>query len=390
MSSLPSPGPGLRALLVLCALAVVSLLYLPLPVLPQLAQAYGLPPASAAASVSAFGFAYAVGFLLFGPLSDRLGRRPLMAGALVALSLLTAALSWAPSGTWLLGLRTAQGLTAAAFPPTVIAYLSERGTPRQRVWGVAWLSTAFLSAGLAGQIYGVAMAENARLKQAWLPLAILFALTAWRLRAASADPARSIPPSPWHSAWRALGARLVCPALRRVYGPASVLLLCFVAFYLGLDGHAGALLRTHGLTPLMTRALAWPALLTPLVVAVVLPRWGAQRLVTAGLLLATAGLAACAAAVPGHPYALLAASLVFVAGIGVSVPSLIARIAGLTAPEGRGLAVAFYTFVLFVGASLGPWVAHLTASWTAAQAFLLLALLTMAAALYAASGRTPA
>lgn len=130
MSSLPSPGPGLRALLVLCALAVVSLLYLPLPVLPQLAQAYGLSPASAAASVSAFGLAYAAGFLLFGPLSDRLGRRPLMAAALVALSLLTAALSWAPSGTWLLGLRAAQGLTAAAFPPTVIAYLSERGTPR--------------------------------------------------------------------------------------------------------------------------------------------------------------------------------------------------------------------------------------------------------------------
>ncbi|WP_165720613.1 MFS transporter [Bordetella trematum] len=390
MSSLPSPGPGLRALLVLCALAVVSLLYLPLPVLPQLAQAYGLSPASAAASVSAFGLAYAAGFLLFGPLSDRLGRRPLMAAALVALSLLTAALSWAPSGTWLLGLRAAQGLTAAAFPPTVIAYLSERGTPRQRVWGVAWLSTAFLSAGLAGQIYGVAMAEDARLKQAWLPLALLFALTAWRLRVASADPARGIPASPWHGAWRALGARLACPALRRVYGPASVLLLCFVAFYLGLDGHAGALLHTHGLTPLMTRALAWPALLTPLVVAAVLPRWGAQRLVTAGLLLATAGLAACAAAVAGHPYALLAASLVFVAGIGVSVPSLIARIAGLTAPEGRGLALAFYTFVLFVGASLGPWVAHLTASWTAAQAFLLLALLMMAAALYAASGRTPA
>ncbi len=388
MSSLPSPGAGLRALLVLCALAVVSLLYLPLAVLPQLAHAYDLSPASAAASVSVFGFAYAVGFLLFGPLSDRLGRRPLMTGALVALSLLTIALSWASSAAWLMSLRAAQGLVAAAFPPTVIAYLSERGTPRQRVWGVAWLSTAFLSAGLAGQIYGVAMAGHGRLKQAWLPLALLFALTAWRLWAAPADPARATPPSAWHTLWRTLAARLACPALRRVYGPASVLLLCFVAFYLGLDSHAGALLHTHGLTPLMTRALAWPALLTPLVVAAVLPRWGAQRLVTAGLLLAAAGLAACAAA-PGHPYALLVASLVFVAGIGVSVPSLIARIAGLTAPEGRGLAVAFYTFVLFIGASLGPWLARLTASWTATQAFLLLALLALAAAIYAASGRAP-
>src|SRR5690606_18290105 len=105
-----------------------------------------------------------------------------------------------------------------------------------------------------------------------------------------------------------------------------------------------------------------------------------------GLLIATSGLALSAWAGDGHLYGLLAASVVFVAGIGISVPGLIARVASVAEAPMRGLAVAFYTFVLFVGASLGPWLAQQTAHWPTGQAFLLLAILLGAAALYAMTG----
>ncbi len=373
MSTTHLPLFPLRALLVLCALAVVSLLYLPLPILPQLAQAHRMSAATATGVISAFGFAYATGFLIFGPLSDRLGRRTVMVWGLIALTLITALLATVESAPLLLAGRAAQGLAAAAYPPVVIAYLAERGTPGQRVWSVAWLSTAFLSAGLLGQIYGSAVAGHWGLGSALLPLAAVFALTAWRLWVTPADAART--PVPSLPGYRSIGRILASPHLRRVYGPALLLLMCFVAFYMGLDAHLGPTLLAQGITPLIARELALPAFLAPLAVALVMPRWGAERVVKVGLVIATGGLALCAWAGDSHLYGLLIASVVFVAGIGISVPGLIARVATVAEASVRGLAVAFYTFVLFIGASLGPWLAQQTAQWPAGQAFLALAVL---------------
>ncbi|HHW2186904.1 TPA: MFS transporter [Pseudomonas aeruginosa] len=369
-----------------CALAVVSLLYLPLPILPQLAQTHGLG-AAAAGVISIFGLAYASGFLVFGPLSDRLGRRRVMVCGLTALALVTALLAAAKSAPLLLLGRAVQGLAAAAFPPVVIAYLAERGTPRQRVWSVAWLSTAFLSAGLLGQIYGASVAGRWGLGVALLPLGAVFALTACWLWRTPADPARSSTASPL-AGYRQLGRLLADPQLRRVYAPALLLLLCFVAFYLVLDARLGPALQAQGISALAVRELALPGFLAPLAVAAVMPRWGAERIVRVGLTIATIGLGLCAwASGAPHLYGLLAASVMFVAGIGISVPGLIARVTGVAAAPLRGLAVAFYTFVLFVGASLGPWLARQTAAWPVEYAFLLLAALLGAGALYAIFGR---
>ncbi|AHG62816.1 MFS transporter [Advenella mimigardefordensis] len=387
MSSMYLPSFSLRILLVLCALAVVSLLYLPLPILPQLAQTHHMSTAASAGVISAFGFAYAAGFLIFGPLSDRLGRRVVMMCGLAALTLITAWLSTVQTVPFLLAGRAAQGLAAATFPPVVIAYLAERGTPKQRVWSVAWLSTAFLSAGLLGQIYGAAVASPWGLGSALLPLAAVFAITAWRLWTTPADPTHT-PQGSLRTLYQPIGKLLVSSPLRRVYGPALLLLMCFVAFYIGIDTHVGRALQAHGITPLVARELALPAFLTPLAVASVMPRWGAERIVNTGLLVATSGLALSSWAGDGHLYGLLASSVIFVAGIGISVPGLIARVASVAEAPMRGLAVAFYTFVLFVGASLGPWLAQQTAHWPTGQAFLLLAILLGAAALYAITGRS--
>ena len=49
------------AQMVLCALAVVSLLYLPLPILSQVAAAYQIPQEAAGTSLQTFGLAHAFG-----------------------------------------------------------------------------------------------------------------------------------------------------------------------------------------------------------------------------------------------------------------------------------------------------------------------------------------
>lgn len=388
-SPLSNHSNSLTAQLVACALAVVSLLYLPLPILPLLAQTYRLNPGESGFTLAAFGVAYACGFLVFGPLSDRVGRQPVMAGGLLALALVTVVLTMVSTpGTFLMG-RALQGFAAASFPPVALAYLAERGTPRQRAWGVAWMSTAFLSAGLLGQIYGGSVANRWGFGVALLPLSCIYVLTAIRIGIVkdAAHRAKSPVTSLW-SNYRPLGSLLANAALRRVYVPAFLLLLCFVAFYVELDAHLGSAMAQQHISPLLARALALPAFFAPLAVASYIPRWGAHRIATAGLVVAAAGLVLSALAGADHLYALLGASVVFVAGIGISVPALIARIAGIAAAPVRGLAVSFYTFVLFIGASIGPWVA-LRSSGLSEEAFLLvLAALMAAAAGYSAGTAT--
>lgn len=370
----------LRALMVLCALSVVSLLYLPLPILGVLKQSYGV---DATGMVSSFGFAYAAGFLVFGPLSDRLGRRRVLVGGLLALICATAVLTLANSPAVLILGRVLQGLAASSFPPVAIAYLAERGSPHQRVWSVAWMSTAFLSAGLLGQIYGGLIAGSWGLGAAFWPLCAVFALTAWSLWKKPADERMGPGLTGFLSAYRSIGSLLADARLRRVYVPAFFLLMCFVAFYMSLDSKLGRQFAQLGVSPLMTRALVAPAFLTPLLVAIVMPRVGAQRTLGVGLVCAAAGLGGSAWAGETHLMALLGASFLFVAGLGISVPSLIARVAGVSDSSVRGLAVSLYTFVLFIGASLGPWLAQQTADMTLTSTYLLLAALLAGCAIYA-------
>lgn len=373
-------GTGLRALMVVCALAVVSLLYLPLPILGVLKQSHGI---DATGMVSSFGFAYAAGFLIFGPLSDRVGRRNVMVAGLLALVSATVVLAVASTSWSLMVGRVLQGLAASSFPPVALAYLAERGSPRQRVWSVAWMSTAFLSAGLLGQIYGGLVAGPWGLAAAFWPLCLVFALTAWCLWKKPADMQAGQGLSGFFSNYKAIGGLLADARLRRVYLPAFFLLMCFVAFYMTLDSKLGMQFAQLGMSPLMTRAVVAPAFLTPLLVAVVMPKLGPQRTLCSGLACAAAGLALSAWAGEEHLMALLGASFLFVAGLGISVPSLIARVAAVSDISVRGLAVSLYTFVLFIGASLGPWLAQQTADMTLASTYLLLAGVLAICAIYA-------
>jgi len=152
---------------------------------------------------------------------------------------------------------------------------------------------------------------------------------------------------------------LTNPDLVRAYAAAFVLLLSFVAFYVALSQSRGEALAALGLNPLEVRAVALPGMLTALLAPKLMPRLGPVRVLASGLTTAALALTATAL-VPGTQagggLAPLVLSLPFVAGISVSVPALIARVSAVASDETRGAAVSFYTFILFVGASTGPFV----------------------------------
>ena len=377
------PSLRLRLLLVGCALAVVSLLYLPLPLLPSLTEQYGQ---QATRLVSFYGFSYAIGFLVFGPLSDYVGRQRIMVMGLALLSVVTLAMVFVPTFELLLIGRGIQGFIAASFPPVVIAYLAERGSVSDRTWGVALLSTAALLAGVVGQIYGLSVAASGRLTLSLLPLCLIYLITALALSKVPNERAAHSPQDRFFHRYRFITQLLRHRSLRRVYVPAGLLLMSFVAFYILLDLHLHAVLLTYGLSVLMARIIVFPAFFMPLVMVRFAARWSTQRSLATGLGLTVLGLMMAAWANSTHIGFLLFSSFIFVAGIGISIPSLITQIAVVAAPERRGLAIALYTFFLFVGAGLGPVLVHSIINLSLGKSYAVLASLMALSSIYATWG----
>ena len=110
----------------LCAgFAAFALLYCVQPLMPELGAQFALTPAQSSWSLSVATLALAVSLVLSGVLSDRIGRKQLMIGALVSAAVLTALAALAHTFTQLLVLRALAGFALGGMPAVAMAYLSE-------------------------------------------------------------------------------------------------------------------------------------------------------------------------------------------------------------------------------------------------------------------------
>ncbi len=110
----PSRGVGIAVLLALASMATAIGIDGTLPAMPAMVEALGSTRTSVQLSLSLFMVGVAAGQLLYGPLSDRFGRKPVI---LAGLSLTAgAALGCALSGTieFLVGFRFLHGMAAAS------------------------------------------------------------------------------------------------------------------------------------------------------------------------------------------------------------------------------------------------------------------------------------
>ena len=106
----PSPAASFALLLplLLAAQPVATDSYL--PALPEIARDLG----SASASLTAFVLAFGIAQLVCGPISDRVGRRPVLLNGLAVYAIAAAGAIFAPSMAVLVGFRVLQGFAMAA------------------------------------------------------------------------------------------------------------------------------------------------------------------------------------------------------------------------------------------------------------------------------------
>lgn len=159
MSPAPASGPrkGTVAFIFITVLLDVLAFGGIIPVLPKLIEQFkGGNTAEAADIVGWFGFTWAaMQFFcspIFGSLSDRFGRRPVILASNIGLGLDFAFMALAPNLWWLFLGRVISGITGASFS-TAQAYIADVTPPEKRAAGFGMLGAAF---GL-GFILGPAM-----------------------------------------------------------------------------------------------------------------------------------------------------------------------------------------------------------------------------------------
>src|SRR4051812_27710936 len=80
------------------------------PALPDVAGSYAAPVSAAQLTITTYFLGLALGQLVWGPLSDRYGRRPVLLAALALMLVVTAASPFMPSIGALAAARFVQGL----------------------------------------------------------------------------------------------------------------------------------------------------------------------------------------------------------------------------------------------------------------------------------------
>lgn len=159
------------AALTLVALVTFFNLHMIQSLLPLFTREFSVEPATSGLLMSLPIMAMVVSLLVFGPLSDRFGRKRMMVLGFAVASVVTAYPVFAESFSELLWARVIQGIFLGALPPAAMAYLSEEYSPEHMAGAMAIYISGTAAGGMAGRIVSSILADS----YSWQKVFLFFA-----------------------------------------------------------------------------------------------------------------------------------------------------------------------------------------------------------------------
>ncbi len=339
-------------LLPMIALCVVGELYIPISIIPLFIEKFRVSAADATWLISAFGFAYAIGFLMSGPLSDRFGRKVILTYGLLLLSLATCLVALSVTFKMLVMARIIQGLIASTFAPTALAYVHENFPDHLKGLIITLITTGFMLAGIVGQLYAQTIVHYFQWNAIFYILALVYFIFFICSKAILVEITVAKQNSvKFLSVYRSMLSHLRNVNLITAYLLSFFLLFTFVAMYTGLGPYLVKMFELNQEQLFWVRAAGGlGALIAPLFGRFIRGR-GMYKVIFFGVILMMLGLVFVGIM---HNMVLIVISTIFVVlGIAVTTPAIITYV-GTCTQTSRGSAIALYTFILFAGASTGP------------------------------------
>ena len=176
-----SGSPAYRRIslaLFLAGFATFSLLYCVQPVLPELAQAFGLGAANSSFALSVSTGCLAAAIFIAGALSEGRDKRRLMFASMALAALCNLAAALAPTWGLLLAARALEGVLLGGVPAVAMAYLSDEIHPRGLGFSMGLYVGGTAFGGMAGRVGMSALADQFGWRVAMGTLSVMGLLSA--------------------------------------------------------------------------------------------------------------------------------------------------------------------------------------------------------------------
>ncbi|MGO3056208.1 MFS transporter [Halomonas sp. AOP43-A1-21] len=164
-----------RATMALClgSFLVFINLYVPQPLLPELKTAYEVSTLGVSLLMSVATLSLAFALLVFGPLSDAIGREDIMRITLLLAGGCSLLLAFAPNFESLLVLRLIQGFVLGGLPAVAIAWMGDAFEKPALLSAVGLYIGANTLGGISGRIVGGAAAEVGGSSAAFIAVGVM-------------------------------------------------------------------------------------------------------------------------------------------------------------------------------------------------------------------------
>ena len=302
-----------------------------LPSLPDIGRMLQVPVLQVQLTISSYLFGFAVGQIFYGPVSDRLGRRPVLLAALVVYALATVGCAAAQSIDALIALRFLQALGGAG------AIVLARAVVRDLYSGVRAGRELSLMGAITGvaPIVGPVVGGVLQTFFGWRATFVLLVICAFVIGATAArllpETLRERPKTPF--SLRAMGVLYRSVAVHPGFlANLAILTAAFVGLFAWISG-APVVMQSavYGLSPFafgVTFAVgATGFVLGTLLAARIVIRFGLDRLIGIGTAAMACGgllMALVVALAISHVLWFVGAMTLYLAGIGFALPSTMA------------------------------------------------------------------
>lgn len=353
-----SRGPSAQREALLRILSAAAFLvffqtYLVAPLIPALAVEFHASTNLMGLLVPAYMLPYGISTLFYGPISDRVGRKPVILALLAAMVVTTAGVATAGTAYQMLAWRLLGGIATGGIVPIALALLGDLFPYAERGRPIGWMFGAMAGGMAFGSSVGAFLNPIIGWRKEFLVTALLGGITlAFAIRLRHSFESK-LPPHPLSASEVISGYVNLFSDPRAAKGYIYVLLNGMfhsgVFSWLGLYFSQRYHLSDEGIG-LALLGYGIPGMLLGPVIGHFADRYGRKRIIPLGIFVAAASAAALIPRSPLilRPVIIAALSL----GYDMSHPLLTGIITSVN-PARRGLSMGMNAFVLFRGFGLG-------------------------------------